>query len=81
MEGSPRESNLSGRAAKGQVTSSRPEYLLHMGRPLVLCIAVVRTVDELAQIKFQVCLAGEDITLIREMTCLESRTVQLENRK
>ena len=66
MERSPRVISLSGRTMKGQVMSLRPEYLLHLGRPLVLFIAVVITVDELAEIKFQVCLAGEGRTLIRE---------------
>lgn len=71
MEGSPRESNHFGRAVNGQVSSSRPEYLHPVGRPLVLCIAVAGTVDELAQIKLQVCLAGEDETLMREMKAEE----------
>lgn len=31
-----------------------------------MCVVVVGTVDELAPIKFQVCLAGEDKTVIRE---------------
>lgn len=60
------ERATSGRAAKRQVTSSRSEYLLHVGRPLVLGVALAGTVDELAQIKFQVFLAGKCVTLKRE---------------
>lgn len=48
------------------MTSSRPEFFLHMGRLLVLHIATVGTVDELAPKMFQVCLAGEGTTLIGE---------------